>query len=196
MFTVFRSLILSVSLFGLPAAAQVIQPSDQSTQAVRISAFSGKPVPRFESLKYSAVHGRIGPSLEYPIAWRYERQGLPVMVIKESRDWRMVRDPAGDEVWMHERTLGAEPSVMVYGDTRLPLLKSDDADARVIAQIEPGAIATLIGCEGDYCEIYINHRRGFAEKAKLWGAPGTVPESVEMNVATAAVSDAEMNGSH
>lgn len=177
--SMFRSLLLVMALSALPAAAQSAQSELLSDQTVRISAFSGKPVPRFESLKYSAVHGRTGPSLEYPIAWRYERRGLPVLVVKESREWRMVRDPSGDEVWMHERTLGADPSVMIHGADFVPLRKSASADGRAIARMEPGAIATLIGCEKNFCEIYINHRRGFAEKAHLWGAPGTSADPVE-----------------
>lgn len=176
MSSVLRGLVAAFLLSALPVHAQNAQTAPDTAQAVRISAFSGKPVPRFESLKYSAVHGRTGPSLEYPVAWRYERRGLPVLVIKESREWRMVRDPSGDEVWMHERTLGAQPSVMVHGEEFAVLRRSPQADARVVARIEPGAIATLIGCEKAFCEIYINHRRGFAEKSRLWGAPGSSAE--------------------
>ena len=179
MLSICRSLFIAMALTALPAAAQTAQTELLSDQTVRISAFSGKPVPRFESLKYSAVHGRTGPSLEYPIAWRYERRGLPVLVVKESREWLMVRDPSGDEVWMHERTLGAQPSVMIHGTDFVPLRKSASADGRTIARMEPGAIATLISCEKNFCEIYINHRRGFAEKSSLWGAPGTSAEPVE-----------------
>lgn len=176
--SILRSLVLLFAASALPVAAQSAGSATLSDQTVRISAFSGKPVPRFESLKYSAVHGRTGPSLEYPIAWRYERRGLPVLVVKESREWRMVRDPSGDEVWMHERTLGAQPSVMVHGDDFVSLRKSPSADGRAIARMEPGAIATLIGCEENFCEIYINHRRGFAEKSHLWGAPGTSADPI------------------
>ena len=180
MSSVFRGFVAAIVFCALPVHAQTAQTAPDTAQAVRISAFSGKPVPRFESLKSSAVHGREGPSLEYPVAWRYERRGLPVLVIKESREWRMVRDPSGDEVWMHERTLGAQPSVMVHGDGFAVLRRSPEADARVIARMEPGAIATLIGCEKAFCEIYINHRRGYAEKSRLWGAPGTNPDPAKL----------------
>lgn len=189
MSSVVRGLIFSLLIILSPAIAQAQSSGPLTDQTVRISAFSGKPVPRFESLKYAAVHGRTGPSLEYPVAWRYERRGLPVMVVQESREWRKVRDPSGDEVWMHERTLGAQPSVMVFGDDYVPLRRSASDNAKTVARLEPGAIATLISCDADFCEIYINHRRGFAEKSRLWGAPGTRPEQVNLLTARAELTE-------
>ncbi len=153
---------------------------ETSGATFRISAFSGKPVPRFESLKYTAVHGRTGPSLDYPIAWRYERQGLPVLIVKESRDWRMVRDPSGDEVWMHERTLGGRPSVMVFGDDLAELKAQPKADGRVLARIEQGAIANLIRCEDAFCEVFLDRRKGWIPRNRLWGAPGTSPKALDL----------------
>ena len=179
----FLCLFLSLGLGLLNAHAQQAagQKSDLvSGMTVRISAFSGKPVPRFESLKYVAVHGRTGPSLEYPIAWRYERQGLPVVVLKESRDWLMVRDPSGDEVWMHSRTLGGQPGVLIYGDAPVELRRKPKDSSRILARMEPGTIATLIGCDGEFCEIYVSHRRGWASKMSLWGAPGTQARPVDI----------------
>jgi SH3-like domain-containing protein len=177
---------LVASLFAafltiLPASAQVSNDAlpDLNGETVRISAFSGKPVPRFESLKYPAVHGRTGPSLDYPIAWRYEQQGLPVLVLKESREWLMVRDPAGDEVWMHSRTLGGNPSVLVFGEDLVELKKQPKADGRVIARIAPGSVASLIDCEGAFCEIYLERRKGWAPRSQLWGAPGSSATPVE-----------------
>lgn len=176
-------IVVSAFLAAMPSSAQTMDTDDAarlSDMTVRISAFSGKPVPRFESLKYPAVHGRTGPSLDYPIAWRYERQGLPVLVVKESREWLMVRDPSGDEVWMHERTLGGQPSVMVYGDDLVDLKAQPKADGRVVARIEPGAIANLIDCEGAFCQIYLERRKGWAPRANLWGAPGGSAEPVTL----------------
>jgi SH3-like domain-containing protein len=182
MLSIRASLCIVGLLFSPVAMAQSYMAGPETDQVVRISAFSGKPVPRFESLKYAAVHGRTGPSLEYPIAWRYERRGLPVMVIKESRDWRMVRDPSGDEVWMHARTLGGQPSVMVHGDQPVDLHKQGKPDSRIIARAATGAIATLVQCEGAFCEIYINHQKGWAAKTSLWGAPGTSPKPVSLQM--------------
>ena len=45
--------------------------------------------------------------------WTYERAGLPVVVIRESKDWRMIRDPVGDEVWINQSQLAARRTAVV-----------------------------------------------------------------------------------
>lgn len=169
------SLVLLASALGLPSIAQDldVRPVSFTEGATRTSAFSGLPVPRFESLKYAAVHGRAGPSFDYPIVWKYERSGLPVMIIKESRDWRMVRDPSGDEVWMHKRMLGGRLSVMIQGEEEVALRASDKTSARTTALLEPGLIADLMACDGTWCRIAAAGRKGWVERSHLFGAPGT-----------------------
>jgi len=104
------------------SAQEIVEPQPQ-----RVSQFSGKPVPRFETLRYSEVNGRVGPSLEHPIRWRYEREGLPVLIVKESQDWRRVQDPDGEEVWMHARMLRADRQTgsWRYGDLARPVGRLD-----------------------------------------------------------------------
>lgn len=176
-------LILACSTVSWAQSFDPLEPASITGQTTRISAFSGKPVPRFESLKYAAVHGRTGPSLEYPVAWRYERQGLPVLVIKESRGWLKVRDPDGDEVWMHTRTVGGHPSVMVHGEELVEMKHRADANSRLIAKVEPGAIANLIECDGEFCRVYMDKRRGWVPRHKLWGAPNTSAAPVTSQIA-------------
>ena len=65
-------------------------------------------MPRYASLKFDEVNGRAGPSTDYPVRWNYERAGLPVIVIRESKEWRMIRDPMGDEVWVNKSQLGGQ----------------------------------------------------------------------------------------
>lgn len=177
-----RGILLSAILAVFPASAGAEANGPVPAldgQTVRVSSFSGKPVPRFESLKYPSVHGRKGPGFDYQIAWKYERQGLPVVVLKESRDWRMVRDPSGDEVWMHKRTLNGRQGVLVYGTDFVPLKAHPKADSRVVARIEPGVVANLIDCDGAFCEVYVDRRKGWAPRAHLWGAPGTSSEPLK-----------------
>lgn len=151
--------ILSLCLSAGMAAAD---------QSVTISHFSGKPVPRFETLKYAAVNGRSGPSRDHPILWRYERQGLPVLIIKESRDWRRVRDPEGDEVWIRSNQLTDAPGAVVSTDT--DLAAKPDQDARVIARLKPGVLVTLGTCEASHCLVEAGRKRGWVTRTHLWGA--------------------------
>ncbi|MEZ5946111.1 MAG: SH3 domain-containing protein [Hyphomonas sp.] len=140
----------------------------QAPELVKISRFSGKPVPRFETLKYAMVNGRAGPSKDYPVLWEYQRQGLPVLVIKESDTWRRVRDPSGAEVWMHERMLESGHKAWVQTPT---VLRMEPASSAVpVVDVGRGVLVDLGPCEAGWCEIRAKDYRGYAPQATLWGA--------------------------
>ena len=140
----------------------------RESRKLRISDFSGKPVPRYASLKYDEVNGRAGPGTDYPKKWVYRRQGLPVMVIRESRDWAKIRDPQGDEAWVHQRLLAARRT----GITASALLLSQRPfpDAPPVAQVAMGVVIDIADCEGDWCRAAINGYRGWAPRDSVWGA--------------------------
>jgi len=137
----------------------------------RISPFSGKPVPRFESLRYATVHGRTGPSLEYAIAWRYEREGLPVMILEESPEWRRVRDPEGAEVWIHARMLSPMQTGMVAEDATLK--RGIDPKSSDMAIIQAGVIVDILETRQDWFKVRKagprNSLTGWVKQVKVWG---------------------------
>jgi SH3-like domain-containing protein len=140
----------------------------EGTAVSRISQFSGKAVPRFETLKFAAVNGRSGPSREHPVVWRYERKGLPLLIIKESRDWRRVRDPSGDEVWVHARMLEPGSAAMVRSVTTIH--EEPSATSREIATLEAGVLVELSECRVDWCAVKVQSFGGWVPRATLWGA--------------------------
>ncbi|MFN4185607.1 MAG: SH3 domain-containing protein [Hyphomonas sp.] len=147
-----------------PATERVIVPGTDPI----ISRFSKKPVPRFETLRWAEVNGRTGPSLSSPIAWQYNRKGLPVMVVKESGEWYRVRDPAGDEVWVHKRMLAEGSTAMV---TRTAILANSTArDAESVAEIGKGVLVEVSGCDSALCEVEAAGYRGWMPRSSLWGA--------------------------
>lgn len=134
----------------------------------RVSDFSGKPVPRYESLRYDKVNGRAGPSPDYPVRWNYERAGLPVIVVRESKDWRMIRDPMGDEVWINQSQLAQRRTAIttdigaVYRDPR--------TDAGLIARFAAGAVVQLGECGTAWCRVEADKHKGWVQRRHLWGA--------------------------
>src|SRR5262249_6303398 len=50
---------------------------------------------RYASLKADRVQLRQGPGDGYPVAWVFQRAGLPVAVLREVELWREVRDAGG-----------------------------------------------------------------------------------------------------
>lgn len=134
----------------------------------RISEFSGLPVPRYSSLRYDKVNGRSGPSLDYPVSWTYERLGLPVVIVRESQEWRKIRDPAGDEVWVHRRMLAGERTAITTA--RGAMYRDPDVHAGALATYQPGAVVSLGECGEDWCRVEAEGRKGWAPRQQLWGA--------------------------
>lgn len=139
----------------------------QSADVVKISRFSGKPLPRFESLRYSAVHGRQGPNLDHQILWRYEREGLPMLIVRETNGWRRVRDPDGDEVWVQARMLSDTRTALVTREVELK--RGPEAEARSKARLKAGVIAELSTCDGGWCKVKVGRETGWLPQSDLWG---------------------------
>ena len=131
---------------------------------------SGFPVPRYVSLKVGQVNGRTGPSRQHPIAWRYQRRGLPLVVVAETDMWRKVRDVHGDESWIHKPAISGERRVLILEDA---LLRSKPRDnAKIKASIDQNALMTLIECnDTQWCSVQSDGGlKGWTPMRKLWGA--------------------------
>lgn len=176
MSTGIRPLLVLFALAGLaglvlaaPAGGQGATPPRAET----VSHISGKPVPRFEALRFAAVNGRMGPSTDHPILWRYERAGLPVLIVKESYGWRRVRDPDGDEVWVHARMLSDAERAMLRAETPLRRRPAMDAPAR--ARLAVGLLVEVERCEAGWCRVEAERREGWVPAYRLWGVSPEAP---------------------
>ncbi|MEL6257673.1 MAG: SH3 domain-containing protein [Pseudomonadota bacterium] len=154
-------------MVGMSAHGQDVEP--------KISHISGKPVPRYETLRYSAAHGRTGPTTDHPIVWRYERVGLPMLIVKETPGWRRVRDPDGAEVWMASRMLTDGSTALLRQEVALRRAARDDAPA--VARAAAGVLVDVQRLDGDWVKIAAAGRRGWAPASSLWGVDLAPPES-------------------
>lgn len=159
------ALALGFAGIALPPAAA------DDLDGVQISRFSDKPVPRFESLRHDKVNGRIGPGTEYGVRWEYKRRGLPVLILKESGNWRFVRDHTGGEVWMEKNQLSETRKAVTLGDVTLKAGRADDS--RDIAAVGPGVLVELGECERDMCQVNTSKYHGWVPRGQLWGATAT-----------------------
>jgi SH3-like domain-containing protein len=137
---------------------------------------SGLPIPRFVSLKAEKVNVRRGPSSDHPVAWVFQRKGLPVEIVAEFENWRRVRDSDGEEGWILQNMLtGKRTAVMApwkQGQT-IPLFDAPNSTGAVIARIAPGVVGDVDSCTGDWCEITTAGYDGWIEQSQLWGVyPG------------------------
>lgn len=133
---------------------------------------------RYVSLKADRVYLRKGPGTQYPVAWEFQRAGLPVEVVREFDVWRQVRDAGGTVGWVHSSLLSGRRTALVLpwevkeGGPQPPLatLRYDGREnAAPVAQVEAGALVSIIGCEKGWCRVSIGSHRGYIEQTKLWG---------------------------
>jgi SH3-like domain-containing protein len=129
---------------------------------------SGLPVPRFVSLKFEEVNGRAGPSDQHPIVWTYHRRGLPMLVVAETENWRRVRDPDGELVWMHRRTLDGRRTAMALEE--VSLLTRPEAGSGIRAVVEPGVVAQIQSCRDGWVRVTAGDHSGWTDAAAFWGA--------------------------
>ena len=119
----------------LAAAARGLAPGpgEQGAPAPEAGP-GGLKVLRYVSLKADRVFLRQGPGTDYPIAWVFQRAGLPVEVLREFEVWRQVRDAGGTVGWVHGSLLSGRRTALVLpwevkeGQSQAPLatLRDDD----------------------------------------------------------------------
>lgn len=173
--------VLALILLSVPSIAV---SAHADTDRVEQSRFSGKAVPRYGTLRYNAVNGRQGPSLQHQILWRYEKAGVPVLVVRETHNWVRVRDAAGDEVWMQTRMVEDARNLLIRSDT---LLKKDPTqDGIDQARLKQGLIVEYRGCDAGWCAVQIGRRSGYVPQAHVWGADA--PESIYVQTSGVAPS--------
>lgn len=128
-----------------------------------------RALPYWASLRYDEVRMRAGPSEEYPIEWVYKRKGLPVKVVRVREGWRLVEDPEGTQGWIAATQLNPARGALVVG-AGLAEVRAEPAPAAQIKwRAEPGAVASLLRCRTDWCEVDYAGRKGWTRRARLWG---------------------------
>lgn len=129
-------------------------------------------LPYFAALHADKVNLRAGPGDRYPIEWVYVRRDWPVQVIAHFDHWRRVRDWEGTEGWVHEKMLTAQREVIVSGGIQ-GLHQSPDPNAALVARAEPGVMAKLDECRGEWCQIAAGGVTGWVPRSEIWGVSPT-----------------------
>lgn len=156
-----RHLNFALVLIAVPALAAV--PPTPGGNGV-----SGLPTPRFVSLAKDKVYARTGPGSRYPIAWVYQRKGLPIEVLREYDSWRQVRDIDGTVGWMDRTMLTGTRTALVTRAERM-LYSAADLQSRPVWRIAPGAQVELTLCDQAWCRVAASGRNGYMLRSQLWG---------------------------
>lgn len=142
-----------------------------------VAAFTSAPLraqervlPYWATLRYDEVNMRVGPSVEYPIAWVYKRKGLPVKVVRIREGWRLVEDHEGTQGWISQNQLDPARGGMVTGSGTTEVRAGPESSAAIKWRAEAGVIARMKRCREGWCEVDIAGRKGWISAARLWGS--------------------------
>ena len=137
--------------------------------AASVSAQSAGEEPFWGSLRKPQANLRVGPGREYRINWVYQRSGLPVKVLRAMSGWVLIEDPEGARGWMLQQFVGRERAAIVKGAVA-EIREHEDGSGKVLWRAQPGVVAQLGTCPGQWCKVNVDGRQGFMAKAALWGA--------------------------
>lgn len=151
------------------AVLLALGPTSASAQMREATeGLSGLPIPRFLSLGTGEANMRSGPGEQYPITWVYQREGLPMEVIREWGIWRLVRDPHGGQGWMNKNLLSGDRTAYVTRAVRTLYQRADIA-SRPVWRAEPGVVAKIVLCEEAWCQLRIAGKSGYVLRKHIWG---------------------------
>ncbi len=157
---------------ALTALAFILSPvsAAQAGEDLNFDTPSKSPVPRWAMLRRAEVYARNGPSKDNTIVWTYKVQSLPVQIISETRDWRLVCDPNGGVAWVSKTMLQAQKTVLSgISNRKLELRTGPNADSAVRAYLRPKSLAQLGKCKKGWCKISAEGQTGWAPADDLWG---------------------------
>jgi SH3-like domain-containing protein len=129
-----------------------------------------REVPYWATIKTDELNMRVGPSVEYKVAWVYKRKGLPVKVIRVTEGWRRIRDHEGDEGWVTANLLSAERGGLVVGEGLVAMRETPSESGKLKWNLQPGVVGKLGECNPGWCELDVAGRAGWVRADRLWGA--------------------------
>jgi SH3-like domain-containing protein len=163
-------------IFCIAAITIMCMPPQNSYAQTTTKGASGLPIPRFVSLKAKRVNMRVGPGQNYTVSWLYTKAAIPMEIIQEFDNWRRVRDFEGTEGWVFHSLLSGERSAVaapwMRGKTPLSYINlhvEATQNSTIRAKLEPGVIAKISQCNGQWCEVVTDKVKGWASQKELWG---------------------------
>ncbi len=141
-----------------------------ATMMIGPLAAQDRALPYWASLRYEKVNMRVGPSAEYPVTWVYQRQGLPVKVVRVREGWRLIEDPEGTQGWIAASQLDPARGGLVIGEGLTDVLAEPNAAGAVKWRAQPGVVTRIKLCRAGWCDVDIAGRKGWIAAERLWGS--------------------------
>ncbi len=134
---------------------------------------SGVCDPYYASLKSDKVNSHKGPGKEYKICFEYIKKGIPVMIIAKYDHWRKIKDPSGDESWIHKSLLSPKRFVITISENPAKLISESNDSGNLIAFVKKNVVMELMSIRGNWCriELYSKDKKymGWMKKENIFG---------------------------
>jgi SH3-like domain-containing protein len=112
---------------------------------------SGKCTPYYVAIKSDKVNSHVGPGKIYKVVFEYVQKYLPLMVVARYDNWRKIKDPDGDEGWVHKSMLSPKRFVITKNNLSQFMSESNET-SQLIAQIKKNFVMELLSVRGNWCK--------------------------------------------
>ena len=130
---------------------------------------TGLEIPRYVSLKSNDSNIRVGPSMNYPIKFKYIIKNYPLRVIEEYEDWRKVEDFKNNIGWIHKSLISGTRTGIVLSKKNKNIELLNTLEGSVIGEIGINNIINLEKCKIDWCLVSARNFKGWMNKNNIWG---------------------------
>ena len=117
--------------------------------------------PKYASIKKEKTYSRHNASFDAPLEWIYQKENLPILIIRERDNWREIRDIDGAQTWMHVSMISNKKTFINNQDQNL--LKYKDINI-ISAIVKKGVVGKIINCDEVFCKVKIKKYKGWIEK--------------------------------
>ena len=121
---------------------------------------SGACDPYYVSTKSNRVNSHRGPGKEYKISFEYVLKGVPLVVTAKYDHWRKVKDPNGDESWIHKSLLSPKRYAIVITEAPARLRENSNESSGIVAFLKKNVVMELISIRGKWCRVLIDCKYG------------------------------------
>lgn len=132
---------LNHTLKAGPSVGETVVPQTTIAKAAETEkgTVTGLPIPRFLCLRADEVNMRSGPGTRYPIIWIYHRRHMPMKVIREFDNWRLVEDIDGQKGWVQQAILSDKRTFIIKGiplSTKIDAVNFNDSQNNTTKEVE------------------------------------------------------------
>lgn len=119
------------------------------------------------------INMRSGPGLEHAVLWKLDT-GFPVEILGTKGEWLQVRDFEGSSGWVHKKTVGRTPHMIVKAnkgvDQQINVRREPDTSGAIVAKANYGVVFKTLEKKDGW--VKVEHGQGvtgWVDGRLLWG---------------------------